>query len=1151
MSKHTKCGCGYAIICPWDRYCARCGDSLTTKDGASLVTMVDAVKVGAEDRASFVVTNRSRVTVNVSIPHIAPTRDTPPPDWLIWNRQTGNREHFLLAPDQTGLVSFDIDLPAIKNMLKAPGAGNMLAQFVLRLFVDADYKQQSKEVLFSLIGQADLRPAAVEFPNVWITAQSTISLPMKIFNASGEEMSVETLRTYTPQAEHADIVQALFPTEGFRKRVEHLKVPPGSQVNIEMKSENLAGVMKALAEKAPRFKDPYIARRPPRWKNSNCLEMSWVDKWPAITRVRFVVEATLKTVSGAEVPTVRSLVVLTLLRPPMLRDATPDDALWKVDTSSGQPGSQGSGFHQNKEGAVVAKDGEVSYLIADLINDSAFPIRVDSVESDKPWAQVYEAQLGETVLPGAAYLVKIKIETGKRHPGEKQEKTLQANISVNTTPPTPIPALDLIHVETEFKIQVPGWLGIDFGTSNCAVSYMPAASPEPDDPNAATLGCGPIVMTLEQPGRGSLPSLIVGRLEEAPAPNDPDLAFGQEAVGLEQGCPDNTLRNIKRILSTQANRNITFRRKDTSNPSFSLPLADIAERMIKHIVRQTETLARSKVDAQGNEVESTFKARLSCAANLLPEHDAHPSVGDIKDSSAWEFTHAVFSHPVDASDNLKRTLYGSAKQVGLAWHIGQDGAQRELTFEEFCDTRLVDESTAAITSFIHEHESRIEDLPKVNILCVDIGGGTTDISAMTYNPQRIITDESGNRCARKVLELWYRKGLNDFAGIDIDRALVRELFGAAVAKKFDDHKDTKGIQMDVELIGMFMEGCSRGAIEPSIRRKLNNSNDTTNVTSRVYQNLIIATTKLREFAETVKIAAGESPEGQTKLTLPANFPALRDGELLEGEERSPLIIEVPHKAVNELMGRMITARIPSIDDVVSNAGWTWNDVDYLMFTGQTSRAFSIREPIIKHVSEQRQGKPLTLVLPNLPDKADPQTHLEFDPKNCVPGGAALRGQLGKDAKIMLIVKKGAQYEIEGARLKGAIKKSKIVKGQRLPAAVPLTITPSEDQKTYAVFMLGGVQITHEVSRLQGEPMALVLCESGALYAVTTAPAAPDAAAPDAATTGDVDHTPTPDIPRSLVDAVRKLGGGNPRHPALVGPNVISFVEIQNAPAGAR
>lgn len=946
MTAHYRCDCSYSYVCPWDRYCAGCGKSLTTVDDRSLVTLPQSVKVGTDAAAGFTVGNASPVVVHLSVPRL--DQHGEPPRWLRYDRASGSAANITLAPGESATIQFYIDRQVIDEMLRQPALRDVPVAFPLRVYTDEDYRRQEHDIVFSLLGQADLRPAAIEFPSIWLSNPASLRLPFELYNASGERMVVVDVRTRCPDEEHQDIVDALIPSgalAGFRNQ----QLPPGQTLALAIETGSVAKVLEVLTrEKGPRVPDAFAARR----------KHPWLEKWDTLTRVRFVVEATLRGAGNDPVPVVRSLVVLTLVRPPLLRDATPEDELWK--RLDGRVANRG--IHE-------LGDAGACEFVADLTNESAMPVRVDEVVSNRSWVEVLDPRLGAPLAPGETFHVKVRVDVSKRSETELRASTLDAEVSLRTWPPTPLPQLDKLTFKAQSTIVLPGSLGIDFGTSNCAVCYMP------DGDVPVALSPNPVALFIDDFGGKkdtNLPSIALRRLRSIAADREPDFSFGSDAQALEEAAPENVIRGIKRMISVSPDAEYRLRSEDpNTDPVQVYRAVDVASRMLRHIMRQAERLAI---------FSDELRSRILDAANNTVD-ETHPSVDDINAATAFRFRKAVFTHPVDASDKMKRLIYECAIGVNLAH--ADDGSA--LTFEKFVEQRLIDESSAAIGQFVFAHRELLTSPRRRphRILCIDIGGGTTDISAIYLDTAKKVGPRRGPE-----LRLLFRKGINDFAGMDIDREIATRLILGKVNDRLRDHG---GPPVAVDVIRRALGGVGADVLSAHVRNALGPGADEAAVAA-VVQSVIATALFLRHSAESVKKLAAAEGEGVLRVTLPKTCPTAG----ANGYSTLPDVVpvDVSFAEVNALIGEMMIPRLAAIDDAVAKARWSWSEVDILMFVGQTCRSPALRQTVLDYVRGAREGSLPTVVMPPPdPGSALPLGHgvVYFDPKVCVPAGAALMG----------------------------------------------------------------------------------------------------------------------------------------------------------------
>ena len=1046
------CECTYDLATPWDRFCAGCGRSLTGE--GKLIVVPTGQKVDNRDKVSFRIANNAPVSVNVKIPHVAADTRRLPPKWLVYDIASGGAQDFELAPGASRVVSFGIRREVIEEMLREPGGrdraegkGVGAVSYDLRLFTDADYRKQDHAVTLSLIGQADLRPEAIEFPSVWLTNPGVLRVPLRLFNASGEEMSIEHLRTHIHDDDAVEarkmreVVDALFPESvfaAFRNRL----LPPGEFVDVTLETRPITAVLERLTrELGPRFVDPYEKRR-----------THWIERWPALTRVRFVVEATLQARGPDAVPPVRSLVVLTLVRPPLVRDRTPEDQLWqRVGGSAGV------------NGVFRVDDGEVIDLVADLVNDSAMPVMLKRVTVNRPWLTVVSAHEDRVLAPGAMFNLQVKVDLALRAATELREAHLSAQVQLETWPPTPLQRVDDIHIEAPSTIMLPGCLGVDFGTSNCAMCFMPDGD-LPDGHSGIPIE--PVSLPLEQvldDVFDTMPSVMWRRRNDDPSAKDPEFMFGRDAEASEVQRPANAVRGIKRILTRGGAFEFKLVTDDANNPIKTYAAKDLAGRMLLHLMQQIRTRSVSWRPLRQ-------RLHLTASAGI-----GVPSAEDLANATSFRFGKAVFTHPVDASDELKRALYDCAVTAGLAYEV-EDGEQRVLDYEAFARTRLIDESSAAISAFVFSHESRLS--PTVSrILCLDVGGGTTDISAVEFRP--VVRFKEGDRIVtRPTLDLIFRRGINDFAGMDIDRAIVMRCFVARMNEKL--RGPTQGAQIDSGLLESALRGDSANVLAQSVRHLVG-----ADQVAAAVEFLGEAARLLVREAERVKIRAGTTPTETLSLRFSSSAipPLVRDGALhADGGARLDLHIEIPLVEVNELIAELVRARLPILDQAVRKARWGWSGVDLIMFTGQTCRAPALQAVVLEHVQKARGGTLPTLVVPStaLPVGVSADV-ISFDPKMCVPAGAALRGYKAAGRRIdrlQLRLRPQANKAVTAGR-------DLVLRGDPLPAFCAAAV--HVDSERFVVVEVGDHQSVVTVpASIAADVLTVVIDEAETCWLVQTA-----------------------------------------------------------------
>jgi molecular chaperone DnaK (HSP70) len=924
-----------------------------------LVTVQEMVKIGQSPQACFKVANRSRVVVNVQVPNLLTGQAERHPDWLEVDPRTGCAAMVTLGPGQEREFSFGIRTEIVHAQLHG-SLNNIDVSFRMPLFVDVDYGRQDRKVLFSLMAQADLTPAAIEYKCVWLDNPSRLTLPLKI-RTSGEDMHISDVRLLPRDPDQRDIVDALFEQQDLAA-LRNKALPGGQLVPIAITSGPIAERLQTVQR--PRVVDPYTAKRD-----------TWFEqKWPEWLLVEFDVEVQLAT-TGDPVDPVRTHVVLELVRPALLRDSTPEDPLWcAVEPGKELPIDLPRAF----EPPYTIDDSGKMDFAAELSNDSAFPVRVEEVTTDAKWLRIL-SRSNQLLQPGETYTVHVSADMSRRSREELSAPQLIARINVRTTPPLPrsVAQLKALAIQCAAVEILPGCLGIDFGTSNCAVCYMPgrppgSALPGEKDPLAVPLEDASPGAANPLLGEPNLPSVVARRLHAEPSAADPEFAFGKDAEFLEPIEPANVIRGLKRLLGQQADTPIPLRGTEANAKPEYMP-QEITERLLRHIVRQAQE--------RGKDVPQ-FAKRVA-EAQLLPGHSA-PALERLKAASSVRYTSAVFTHPVDASEKIKRILYESALAVDLA----NDARGNPLSYEEFARERLIDEACAAIGTFTHQHRAWLEDLadakppsePHITLVCLDVGGGTTDISVMRYHP------------FEGRLELLYRKGINDFAGMDIDRAIVMDILRRATPALTQAKLQVSLLARQVQLS---LEGVPRRNIEQELRRLAAPDVSPTQIEDAYVLGVSRVASVLRGRAESIKKRLADSPDGETTISLESSWQVLDDnagtfaplGDLLAGSVQ----ISVPHREVVQLVTQLVNDRMNDIDYAVRSAQLSWRDVEVLLFTGQTCRSPALREAVLGHVRTARGGTLPKVVAPAR-DGAPLDTEvLVFDPKTCVAAGAALKG----------------------------------------------------------------------------------------------------------------------------------------------------------------
>ena len=285
-------------------------------------------------------------------------------------------------------------------------------------------------------------------------------------------------------------------------------------------------------------------------------------------------------------------------------------------------------------------------------------------------------------------------------------------------------------------------------------------------------------------------------------------------------------------------------------------------------------------------------------------------------------------------------------------------------------------------------------------------------------------------------------------------------------------------------------------------------------------------------AERVKIHAGHTPQGTLACRLAAGAipPLVLEGTLrVDPASRVDLHIEVPLAEVCELIRELVRARLPVLDEAVRKARWGFAGVDLLMFTGQTCRAPALQEVVLHHVQQARGGSLPILVLPSSSAPAGVAADvIPFDPKMCVPAGAALRGYKAAGKRVDRL-----QLRLRAQATTSVHAGSDVVRrGDPLPAFCEAVV--HVDGERFVVVDIGDHQSVITVpGEVHTDRLTIVVDEAEAHWLVWTA----------------ASGTAAGDVPLAVSEALARLPEEFRAAASVVGPIVtwIHRVDVSGGP----
>jgi molecular chaperone DnaK (HSP70) len=487
-------------------------------------------------------------------------------------------------------------------------------------------------------------------------------------------------------------------------------------------------------------------------------------------------------------------------------------------------------------------------------------------------------------------------------------------------------------------------LGIDFGTSNSAACLMGKRQGYP--------------ITLESYGNGLrldyMASLIYFDDRHSGAPDSESFLYGEAAKGSANNEPANLVRSIKTVVSDGAKSEYRFLKKGTDG------FQDVKVR-----TQELLNLFIGQVRSRAEQGVLSLKSEIRRREKLLDRRAS--------------FRRAVFSHPVEITDSMKLALMQAAHKAGINKDIG--------TPQEFFDERCVDEATAAVLAFVNQllidksegrSGSELKDLER--ILCIDIGGGTTDIAAVAVKDMASYAAEVTDKVT---VELWSKSGDRRFAGDTLDQML-----GGEILKDIERQSREQGALVLIEKVMDAMLASSYSAYRLQFNEKMKIDPQQLGTGETPDPHTIYGSAAfVLQAAEEAKRAFSTEPTW-VKTFTGTGWP--RDTRDTAAAAAQNFKVELRREVFEAIVRGELEKRFHLLGSVITGAGWEWSSVTKLLLTGQSMRSPIIRQPILEYVRAQmgeEAAQSLAVVAPG----EGPEVANNFDPKACVAIGAALWG----------------------------------------------------------------------------------------------------------------------------------------------------------------
>jgi len=585
-------------------------------------------------------------------------------------------------------------------------------------------------------------------------------------------------------------------------------------------------------------------------------------------------------------------------------------------------------------------------------NPGQIPVAVERVEilreadeklepaPRRDWLFVTGLAGGDVLAPGEVRTLRIRVQPSLRPTDELDIPEVQRRIRIwHDGLPSPARFLDL-EVFAYLGRAQEFIAGIDFGTTNSVVGIGGATRSY-----ALRLDRS---LSQDLYRIRSLMYFDSGKRTVA----DEGFLFGEKAFNAAGIQPENLVRSIKSVVSRDPRTRYVFHWRPPG-------LGD-------------QRLTKTPQDLLDLFI-SELRARAESGVSSLPDEayeDLNLDVG-----TQITLSRAVFSHPVEMTDEARRALMEAAHDAGINEPV--------LEMEEFFENNCIDEATAAILAYVQGRIKNppILDVPPLDrerVLCFDMGGGTTDLATVeVLEMAKFLADPTGN--TRVIVNLEAKEGAR-FGGDDLD-----ELLAFTILAEVRRQSEKQGAPVIVEDIQRAIRSRSYSDFKTDFLRRRGTvvaQQEGVAIESRsedeTYTPYKLATDILTK-AEEVKRKL--SVQAQDEVNLSGTYwPRESQGERADYPN---FVIRLDRAVFETQVREHVRAHLYLLDSVVKGAGWEWNSVTTLLFTGQGAQVPAIREEVTRYVAAQR-GPEAPPLLPE-PDARS------FDPKDCVAIGAAIWG----------------------------------------------------------------------------------------------------------------------------------------------------------------
>ncbi|MDP2310805.1 MAG: Hsp70 family protein [Pseudomonadota bacterium] len=600
-------------------------------------------------------------------------------------------------------------------------------------------------------------------------------------------------------------------------------------------------------------------------------------------------------------------------------------------------------FDNGERSIVLGVAGENARAGLDVTvrNPGAVPVRVLRVAIERAdgtpapsrdWLRVTGLDAPANLEAGGARTFHLAVSPAERPPDELRRQSCERVVRLwHDGWPNEPDRVAVVRVQGRFDETLLDdnlCLGVDFGTSNSMVCVVRGSE-------WATL-----MVDHGPPPSEVLPSLLFYDCTGKLAAGGDHFLVGGAAQNTAQLNPANLVRSIKSIVARDPGHTFHF---ECGNADGGF-----------HFHRFT---------SQGLLDYFIDRLRLH-AEQLVPFLEGAKLRRILRQYTSVRFTQAVFTHPVDVTTETRQALLSAAQHAGLA------APARDLA--GFARASCIDEATAAVLAYvylrIYEHLKVDLQLDRERVLCFDVGGGTTDVATVEVHG---IPDFLAEQARHVTVSLQATAGNACIGGDDVDTLVAR-----CLVLECGVQAEEAGAPIDTDELLRALECRSLTEFRQQYHARRQSLGPGGDAPFDPIYEIYAKAMELRAKAEEVKRQLNTRESAEVVLSgagWPRSAPP----------QTQSFRVVLHRREIEEPLRTLADQQLRLLDQAVGNAGWGWEDVTTLLFTGGGTRMTWLREQVLGHIASRRGG-PIPIVV-------QPGDRHAFDPKRCVALGAAVWG----------------------------------------------------------------------------------------------------------------------------------------------------------------